>query len=475
MENPGLLGRAYQAKRLLWNSPFTIDSETGEKANVNTPWDKTSFVLHMPKALAGSLGGLTNVPIRAETLISPTYLDAIGNPGFGPLVTVPANQIVRDHPTLMNNAIVQSMLNNMVDKNSLQQLMPSGVNDIVSLTNLLVGSPDASSQYAKNVWSIYQEQYYDYLNGQRTSPPDWGNVETQAKYLTVVDLFANRLSPLGFKPAPSHQHLIDEYHRMQAEDPKNARQNFYDKYGKAGMVFTQSLSTDPTGIPATVGASAAVRRYSAQLKQFPELGAVIVGPEGNGNFDQMAYDWQVAQGFRQKLSPQEAAQQVAVSTGWAQYGQLSAQTQALLQARGLQTINDPRARDIKALLSNFVSATGDPADERYNPEVYKNYGAYNPSDYMTRIQKLFQIAQDPALLSNPIRSDIRSLQKYSQLRDAVYAALQGRKAKTLSAARNSDLAQAYDASVAQMMQADSKFAQLYDRYLRKDTWKEPMH
>ncbi len=200
-----------------------------------------------------------------------------------------------------------------------------------------------------------------------------------------------------------------------------------------------------------------------------------MGPEGNGNFDQMAYDWQVAQGLRQKLSPQEAAQQVAVSTGWAQYGQLSAQTQALLQARGLQTINDPRARDIKALLSNFVSATGDPADERYNPEFYKNYGAYNPSDYMTRIQKLFQIAQDPALLSNPIRSDIRSLQKYSQLRDAVYAALQGRKAKTLSAARNSDLAQAYDASVAQMMQADSKFAQLYDRYLRKDTWKEPMH
>ena len=25
VENPGLLGRAYQAKRALWNSPFTID------------------------------------------------------------------------------------------------------------------------------------------------------------------------------------------------------------------------------------------------------------------------------------------------------------------------------------------------------------------------------------------------------------------------------------------------------------------
>jgi hypothetical protein len=475
MENPGLLGRAYQAKRLLWNSPFAIDNRTGKQADPDTPWDETSFVLHMPKALAGSLGGLNDIPIRAETLISPTYLDAIGNPGFGPLVTVPANQIVKDHPELMNNAVVQSMLSNMVEKNSLKELLPSGVNDIVGLTNLLVGNPDASSQYAKNVWSIYQEQYYDYLNGQRTAPPAWGDVETQAKYLTVMDLFVNRLSPLGFKPAAPHQFLTDEYHRMQEADPKNARQNFYDKYGKAGMYFTQSLATDPTGIPATVGASAAVKRYGALLKQHPELGAVIVGPEGNGNFDQMAYDWQVAKGLRQKLSPEEAAKQVQVNIGWAQYGQLSAQTQALVQARGLQSINDPRARDIKALLTNYVSATGDPADSRYNPEFYTEYGAYNPSAYMARIQGLFQIAQDPSLLANPVRSDIRSLHKYSQIRDVVYATLQRRQSKNLAAQSNADLAQEYDNAVAQLMQADTKFAQLYDRYLRKDTWKEPLH
>lgn len=475
MENPGLLGRSYQAKRVLWNSPFTIDNTTGQKANVNTPWDQTSFVLHMPKALAGSLGGLTDVPIDAKTIISPTYLDAIGNPGFGPLVAVPANAIVKDHPELMNNTVVRSMLNNMVDQNSLQQLLPSGANDVVALSNLLVGSPDASSQYAKTVWSIYQEQYYDYLNGQRTSPPDWGNIETMAKYLTVVDLVANRLSPLGFKPAPSHQYLIDEYRRMQANDPKNVKQDFYDKYGRAGMVFTQSLSTDPTGIPATVGASAAIRRYASLVRNYPELGAVIVGPEGNGTFDQMAYDWQVSQGLRQKLSPQDAAKQVNISTGWAQYGQLSAQTQALVQARGLQSVNDPRARDIKALLTNFVAATGDPADPRYNPDFYDNYGAYNQNDYQIRMQDLFKIAQDPVLLANPQRSDIRSLNWYAQLRDTMFNILQTRQAKTLTAASNSDLAQEFDSAVAQRIQSDTKFAVLYDRYLRKDDWKEPLH
>lgn len=475
MENPGLLGRAYQAKRLLWNSPFAINNETGQKADVNTPWDKTSFVLHMPKALAGAMGGLTDVPIDAKTLVSPTYIDAIGNPGFGPLVSIPVNEIVKAHPELMNNDVVRSMLNEMVDKNSLQQLMPSGATDMVSLANLLVGRSEDVKDYTNTVWSIYQEQYYDYLNGQRSAPPNWDDVKNQAWYITAVDLFAKRLSPLGFRPAPAHQFLADEYKRMLKQDPKNARQNFYDKYGKAGMYFTQGLTTDPTGIPATVGASAAVKRYADILQQYPELGAVIVGPEGNGNFDQMAYQWQVAKGLRQKLSPEEAAKQVNINTGWAQYGKLLAQAQALLQARGLQSMNSPGAKDIKALMTNFVAATGDPADPRHNPDFYANFSGYNQGDYNNRIQGLFKIARDPALLSNPLRSDIQSLNKYMQLRDTMYAVLQKRPHKTLNATTNTDLAEEWDTAVANLMKADTKFAQIYDRYLRKDDWKEPLH
>jgi hypothetical protein len=57
----------------------------------------------------------------------------------------------------------------------------------------------------------------------------------------------------------------------------------------------------------------------------------------------------------------------------------------------------------------------------------------------------------------------------------VYAALQGRQAKLLSSPSNADLAQQYDQWVANRMQTDSKFAVIYDRYLRKDDWKEPMH
>lgn len=474
MENPGLIGRTYQAKRALWDSPFAVDNTTGKKANPDTPWENTSFVLHMPKGLASKLGGMTDVPIDAKTLISPTYIDAVGNPGFGPLVTIPMNQIVKDHPTLMNDAIVRGMLNNMVDKNSINQIMPSGARDMASLSHLLLGDPNDAPKYATNVWSIYQEQYYDYLNGQRSAPPNWSDVETQAKYLTVMDMFVNLLSPLGFKPAPAHEFLVDEYRRMQAADPKNVRQNFYDKYGPAGMFFTQSLSTNPTGITSTVGASVAAKKYSSLLRDFPELGAVVVGPEGNGNFDDMAYQWQVANGLRQRLTPEEAAKQVQINTGWAEYGKARAAINAQVQARGASSLNDVRVRDLKAQLSQFVGSFGDPNNSNYNPDFYAEYGSFNQNAYQNRISALLKIAQDPALLSNPLRSDIRSLQAYSQLRDQYYAELQKRSVKTMASAVNTDIAQRYDKDVAQLMQDDTKFAQLYDRYLAKDDWKEPV-
>jgi hypothetical protein len=122
-----------------------------------------------------------------------------------------------------------------------------------------------------------------------------------------------------------------------------------------------------------------------------------------------------------------------------------------------------------------VAATGDPQDTRYNPDFYNNYGSYNQNAYQTRMQDLFRIAQDPALLSNPVRSDIRSLQAYSQLRDVMWNTLQKRQVKTLSATRNADLAQEYDNAVADLARRDTKFAVIYDRYLSKDDWKEPLH
>jgi hypothetical protein len=473
VENPGLLARGYAAKRALWEAPFAVDTSTGRPSTNDTPLENVGFVVHMPFGLGKKLGGLGDIPISAKSFVSPTYVDSVGNPGFGPLVTVPLNQYVLSHPELMKSSVVKGMLNNMVDKNSLQQILPSAVSDTGQLLDMFSGNPTDSSNMAKNMYSIWQEQMYDYMNGKRTSKPQWSDVENQARYLTVMDLFVNRMMPLGFKPAPSHEYLVQEYRNMQAQDPKNAQQNFYDKHGAAAMVFTQGLTTDPSGIAATVGASAAVKKYSGLLSQFPELGAVVVGPEGNGNFDQMAYDWQVAKGLRSKLSPQEAASHAMINMGWAAYGKAVAAVQAQAQAQGFTSYKDAGAKQLKDELTAWVGQMGDKNSAAYNPDWYGNYTSFNQNTYQNRVTALLQLAQDKSLLANPNRSDIRSLQAYSQLRDLTYAQLQANGGGDLKTAKNSGVAQQYTEQLSQMVGADTKFAQIYERYLAKDDWKEP--
>jgi hypothetical protein len=473
-ENPGLIARTYEAKRGLWNNPFAINTQTGQPADDNTDLENLAFVFHAPKAMHGMLGGLTTIPIDGKKLVSPTYIDSIGSPGFGPIVAAPVNQWVKWHPGQVDNPIVKTILNGIIDKNSLAAFVPSGMRDAQFLTQMLGTRPDDVAQVAKTTWSVYQEQYWDYLNGQRVKPPNWNDAQSQAEWLTSIDMMVNRLMPLGFRPAPSHQMLIDEYRNMASADPKNAMQNFYTKYGPAGMVFTQSLTADPSGIPATVGASKAVNKYKDLLNKFPELGGVIVGPEGNGNFDDMAYQWQVANGLRTALTPKEAAQHAMINLGWAAYGKARSGIQAQMAAQNIKSLNEPAAKALKAQLSNYVQRFGDKNDPIYNPDFYANFASFNPNAYQNRISAILQIAQDPALVANGARGDIRQLQRYSHLRDSIYAELQGRKNKTLTSASNFDLAKIYDAQVADMMNADTRFAQLYDRYLSRDDWKEPL-
>lgn len=473
-ENPGLIARTYEAKRALWDSPFAINKQTGQQADDHTSLDDLAFVFHAPKAMHGVLGGLTTIPIDGTKLVSPTYIDSIGSPGFGPLVAAPVNEWVKSHPTAVDSPIVKSILNGIIDKNSLAAFVPSGLRDAQFISQMLGGRPQDTTQLAKNMWSIYQEQMWDFHNGQRVKPPNWDDIKSQAEYLSTVDLFVNRLMPLGFRPAPAHQELIDQYRTMASQDPKNAIQNFYDKYGPAAMVFTQSLTADPSGIPATVGATKAVGRYKDLLAQFPELGGVIVGPEGNGNFDDMAYQWQVANGLRTALSPQDAAKHAMTNLGWAAYGKARAGIQAQMAAQGIKSINEPAAKLLKAQLSNYVQRFGDKNDPIYNPDFYANFASFNPNAYQNRIGAVLAIAQDPVLHANAARGDIRALQAYSQLRDVTYSELQSRKNKTLNAAANFDIARRYDQGVSELMMRDTRFAQLYDRYLSRDDWKEPL-
>jgi hypothetical protein len=476
-QNPSLVLRGYQAKQALWNNPASIDMTTGLPANDKTPLSNLAIVTHMPGPLANFLGlkDMNFIPISVSKVISPTYADSIGNPGWGPLVVAPVNALVKRDPSLINNPFAQQILGGRITQNDLQSFVPSVAGQLSDVLHLggVTGSADDVATRAKLEWSLWQEQMYDYTNG-KGPEPNWNDIEKQASWLDFMTMIAGRALPLGFTTDPNHQFLIDEYKRMEGMDPKNAQQDFWDKYGNAGFVFTQSLSKNSGGIAATPGAIQAYKRHESLIKKYPELAALVVGPNGDGNFNDMAFQWETANGLRTYMTPQEAASMEQTNLGWAQYNKIMANLNYQVAARGLTSIKQTGAKDLRQARDAFVAATGDSTSKYYNPDFYSSYGSFNQNAYNARIQAIEKIAADPALQADyTVRSEIASLNYYFQLRDQARAYLSGRKSKSLTASSNSDVANWFDYGLSLRMQQDTKFQGIYERFLKHDDLSEP--
>lgn len=476
-ENPALLARTAIAKDAIWGSPLAVDTTTGLPAKPDTPMANLAIVAHMPKPLASALGAgdLSYVPISAAQLISPTYADSIGNPGFGPLVQIPVNQLAKMSPSVAEDPMVQAILGQRITANSLQSVIPSSATQALGMLGLagLTGQSSDALNRASLTWSIYQEQMYQYQSGQRATPPNIKDIQGQAGYTSALDAILNRLLPLGFKPKPEHQFFVDQYHSMLDQDPTNAQSNFVRKYGEQAYVFTQSLGKNSAGVPPTAGGIQAYHRYQDVIAQDPALAPVVIGVLGAGNFDEMAYQWEVANGLRTYQTPQEAATAANVGQGWFNYQQVMAKINIVLQQRGLASINQTGAADLKKFRTDYVNSTNDPKSPNYNPDFYAAYGSFNKNAYMQRIQALERLAVDPGLLANPLRADIRGLNAYFQLRDQALSYMQGRTNTSIKLASNKDVANWFDFNVGQLMQDDTQFATLWNRYLKDDDLTQP--
>lgn len=475
-DNPALLVDATRIKHGIWNNPYMVDKTTGQRSNDDTPLADLAFVGHMPKGLAKVLGSeqLSTIPISMSTIISPTYADSVGNPGFGPLVQIPADQIAKSNPGFALSDVYDKISGGRITANSLQSIIPSGVSDLMNTLGMsgVTGSGGSTDQsVAKTAWAIYQGQMYDFQTGHRSSEPNWNDVMKQAKITTGIDMFVNRLSPLGFKPTGSYTFFTDEYKRLLTADPTTAKQKFADLYGEQAMIFTQSLDKNVAGVNATAGALTLYKKYQSDISKSPDLASVIIGPEGNGNYSAQALQWEFANGLRQQMSPQDAAKQSKTEQGYYELSKIIAYEQATLHDRGLKSINQKGAEDLKKDRADWLAQQADPNSKYYNPDFYSAYGSFNQNAYNVRIQGLEKVANDPNLLNNPLRSDIQSLNKYFQARDFLVANLAKQPSQSLTAASNSDWANWWDYVVGTLKSDDTKFGPLYERYLKHDNFK----
>ncbi|HEY1158422.1 MAG TPA: hypothetical protein VGE95_19325, partial [Arthrobacter sp.] len=150
---------------------------------------------------------------------------------------------------------------------------------------------------------------------------------------------------------------------------------------------------------------------------------------------------------------------------------------ARLHSAGFESFEDEGAEQFKAMRSGISKVLGDPLlpdgqeNPFYNEQWSKDFYTIDPKRYDRLIPGLTAIANSD-LAQQKNRSDLRRLQEYLGYRKALTATLATRDKQggslSLKAKSNSDLAVVWGRIVDALVESDTRFGDLYHRYLSRD-------
>lgn len=483
---------------------YVTDPSTGERRLI--PYNERHVVIQIPDYLGGKkfkeFFGLDkdatfDIPMSTAEIIL-NHGDGPLPVGAGPYVQMAANDIpftdldANGNPNLADMYQKLGILPFGPTEGNAQAWLPNWARKVGGVTPL-------SQTYQSNMWYMMQAEDYKYREGLRKTEPSWKEISdraTQQSWMKV--LFAATL-PISLSAKDPYQFFRDQYKQMQTTDPDTADQKFYDKYGDSAYTFSKSLSKNNSGLKPTIN-SVKMSKYYQDLvsKTGPEWAGLIVGAEGEGAYSNGAFYYEKTHAtdpasgttMRSKMSAREGLEQANLARGWQQYNGEMNRIYSDLYAAGFQSFDDEGAEDIKAQKQALVQVLSSPQilddqgslvdNEYYNESWSKAYNSFDLNYYDRAIPQLKQIVDDPEIWSkavNPdgsvgMRSDIYALKTYLSYRDDAKRALLMRKASEgsddINAASNSDIKGQWDSMVLELIQSDTKFGDLFNRYLSRD-------
>ncbi len=510
LDHPQILQREQQ----IWNSPakagLVYDTTTGDPADQNTPLENQAIRFQIPPGISnipglGALADMGQMQISKES-INPILMGQHWYvPGAGPMVQVGVQALAKLNPGLMDNS-------------ALKMVMPYGPGDSLSAAilpswaqRLETGFSVNNPQYASTFAKVYQAETVRYNEGLRTSAPTVQEIQARTQQLLLLQALSSAVMPFSaqFNPGTQKgvqkqraavtsglekssvpdlskvpiQALIDQYKKLESVDPANASTDFYNQYGQALFALTMSTTKTNADVPATAQGLADISNpdIRAMLQQDPSIAYAIVGPTAaQGPFDMAAYEaemnTQIGGGntstFRQTLSPQDMVAENNAQLGWQQFDQLTSVINAKMAERGITSLNQSGALDLRTIKDQFLANMNDPTSQDYNPDWYDQYTGAQ-TNWNTRIQSLEELVSDPNLTNNPGRTDLKVLGQYLEGRQEINQYLAARPNKegqptTLADKENADLASQWDAFVSQLVMSNTNFALIYQHLLAGD-------
>jgi hypothetical protein len=454
------------------------------------PKSERQIMARVPKFIAdgpiGKVWGMDssgNWKVSQDSMNLITQGDPWFNPGTGPIVSIPASMIVKDKPKQAELLRKLGVLPfgptpGGIGETVAQQSLPAYAR------NFLTAFDTSDERYQRIKLQIMQKAAYEHANLGKPMPSAQEIADRTRNYwmFSAVSAFTQ---PFSTQKPDQYQFYRDQYNALRRKNPLSADEEFLKRFDESYFIFAQSTTENASGVPATMKAAELQQKYGNLIAKNPELAALIIGPEGNGPFSPEAYAYQLstpltpggAEMQRTRMSADEAMQENQRRLGWAKFTQLNNAVTAQLHSAGYNSFEDAGAEQFKGMRSAIAKLMGDPLmpdgsqNPYYNEQWSRDYYTVDPKRYDRLIPALTAVAHsDLAKKSN--RSDLRTLQQYLGYRQALRVALAQRDksggSATLTAKGNSDLATAWGRIVDGLIESDTRFGDLYSRYLSRD-------
>ena len=387
------------------------------------------------------------------------------NPGAGWFVQYPLSAIIKEYPEKETNRIIKEILPYGPQPTDLRSFFVQNA----AARRALDGFDPESPLRSNLTVLIMAEESHKFATGQREKAPSPDEINDKVMKIIALDVVSRITLPFATQTRSPYQFWIDEFQRMREEDPLNATENFYNKYGDDYYYFTTSLSKNYTGVAATVEADKRARQLKDLIAKNPEYGWFLVGDANAGEFSPTVYRRQrelaVAPGstrrFRETQDPYEAIQETNAERGWILYNKVMDRIEAERINRGLKSLESRGAEDLKQLRQKFIADLS--AD---NPDWAAVRGQIDTRKVMNFLKFAKNATTDPRLSQ---RADIKTVADYLKGREYVMAMLAGRKSKNIDNEENADIKELWSAFVGELIDQDVTFNRVYTRILENDS------
>jgi hypothetical protein len=488
LNDPSVAARANQLLTAPVKAGWVVDGLTGEPIEFGPdtaiPSREWALSIQLPPAVARATG-LTDRPGMRISLKSLNVVfqgETPFSPGFGPVVQIPASELIKWDDNDLTRLVADATLTNGPSGETLSWdlLLPAAGRRGVSLAR-----GESAPDFARDYLLMYQQAVTDYQRRGEPVPPNLLElVKGDVQKFYVLRGIANLTLPVApqFTLKPEYQVYVDKWRQYQDDGELNGlspAERFRADYPEF-FQFATSSSANATGVDPSLAARRNAERFSAALSAALTTSGVdegivgaIVNDPNSPTFDEYSLVWQrgrqVTPGvdtvFRGRTDVKTSAERPYVAQGWDNYIAMSAQVDAVLRSRGLRSLSQTGAEDLRQYRRDWLNwaSTG-------NPAWWQAYNDRNQATFAANADAFSKVVTNAEFASvNGSDPSWQAVADYVQnTRPTLLRILRERQlaggSATLSAGGNEDLA-AYMVDYAAWFRGRGPKAQeLYDRF-----------